>query len=260
MKIAIAGLGRMGMQIAQKLSEGGHEVIAHNRHSDKVDEAVKHGAKAAYTKEDVVKAFTGDRLVLWLMIPAEVIDEELDVWLKQVPKGSLLVDGGNSDFRLDKDRAAKVQASGSTLMDVGTSGGIWGYKNGFCMMAGGSEQDFQTIAPALKTLSLPHGGYEYFGSNGSGHFVKMVHNAIEYGMMQSLADGYLVLKDGPYKNLNLGNAGNVWQSSSVITSWLNQLAAKALAENPKMEGGEGIVPQTGEARWTLGGGRENSIP
>jgi len=260
MKIAIAGLGRMGMQIAQKLSEGGHEVIAHNRHSDKVDEAVKHGAKAAYTKEDVVKAFTGDRLVLWLMIPAEVIDEELDVWLKQVPKGSLLVDGGNSDFRLDKDRAAKVQASGSTLMDVGTSGGIWGYKNGFCMMAGGSEQDFQTIAPALKTLSLPHGGYEYFGSNGSGHFVKMVHNAIEYGMMQSLADGYLVLKDGPIKNIDLAKAGSLWQKKSVVTSWLNELAAESLAENPELKGIGGVVAETGEARWTLEVAKEMNIP
>ena len=124
MKIAIAGLGRMGMQIARKLSEDGHEVIAHNRHPDKVDEAVKYGAAAAYKKEDVVKAFTDEQLVLWLMIPAEVIDEELDVWLKLVPKGSLLIDGGNSDFRLDKDRAAKVQAAGSTLIDVGTSGGV----------------------------------------------------------------------------------------------------------------------------------------
>src|SRR5689334_15948400 len=143
MKIAIAGLGRMGAQIARKLSEGGHEVIAHNRHSDKVDQVVTFGAKAAYKKEDVVKAFEGEQLILWLMIPADVLDEELDTWLTLVPKGSLIIDGGNSDFRLDKGREDKVRATGSTLVDVGTSGGIWGYKNGFCMMVGGDEQDFK---------------------------------------------------------------------------------------------------------------------
>ena len=260
MKIAIAGLGRMGMQIARKLSEDGHEVIAHNRHSDKVDQAVTYGAKAADKKEDVVKAFAGEQLVLWLMIPAEVIDEELDVWLKLVPKGSILIDGGNSDFRLDSDRAAKVQAAGSSLLDVGTSGGVWGYQNGFCMMSGGQRQDFDIVEPALKTLAKPHGGYEYFGPNGAGHFVKMVHNAIEYGMMQSLADGYLVLKDGPFKELDLAKAGALWQRKSVITSWLNELSAESLAENPELKGIEGIVAETGEARWTLEVAKKMNIP
>lgn len=259
MKIAIAGLGRMGMQIAQKLTEDGHEVIAQNRHADKVDTAVSFGATAAYKKEDVIKAFAGKRLVLWLMIPAEVIDEELDVWLELVPKGSLLVDGGNSDFRLDKDRAAKVEAAGSTLLDVGTSGGVWGYKNGFCMMVGGADADFKTIEPALKTLAAPRGGYEYFGSNGSGHFVKMVHNAIEYGMMESLAEGYRMLKEGPFKNLDLAAAGEVWQHGSVITSWLNDLTQQALAENPNLDRIEGVVAENGEARWTLEVAHEMNI-
>ncbi|HSX53587.1 MAG TPA: decarboxylating 6-phosphogluconate dehydrogenase [Patescibacteria group bacterium] len=260
MKIAIAGLGRMGAQIARKLSESGHDVIAHNRHSDKVDAVVAYGAKAAYKKEDVVKAFEGEQLVLWLMIPAEVIDEELDTWLALVPKGSLIIDGGNSDFRLDKKRETKVSAAGSTLVDVGTSGGVWGYQNGFCMMAGGREEDFKKIEPALKSLAAPTGGYEYFGPNGAGHFVKMVHNAIEYGMMQSLADGYLMLKDGPYKDIDLAKAGNVWQKKSVITSWLNELAAQSVAENPNLEGIDGAVAETGEARWTLEVAKEMNIP
>jgi len=260
MKIAISGLGRMGGQIAQKLAEDGHEIIAHNRSPEPIAEAVKHGAHAAYKKEDVVTAFAGQPVVLWIMLPAEIIDAQLDEWLKLVPKGSLIIDGGNSDFRHDKARAEKVKAAGSSFMDVGTSGGVWGYKNGFCMMAGGDEQDFKKIEPALKTLAAPSGGYDYFGPNGTGHFVKMVHNAVEYGMMQSLADGYLILKEGPFKEIDLAKAGNVWQKKSVITSWLNELATEALSENPELKGIEGKVAETGEARWTLEVAKEMGIP
>jgi len=260
MKIAIAGLGRMGDQIARKLSEGGHSVIAHNRSKGPIDVAARYGASAAYEKKDVVAAFKNEQLILWLMLPAEVIDSELDSWLSLVPKGSVIIDGGNSDFRLDKKREVKVKAAGSSLVDVGTSGGVWGYQNGFCMMAGGAQQDFKIIEPALKTLAKPHGGYDYFGPNGAGHFVKMVHNAIEYGMMQSLADGYLILKEGPYKNLDLAKAANVWQKKSVITSWLNELSAEILDENPQLQGIEGVVAETGEARWTLEVAKEMNIP
>jgi len=259
-RIVVAGLGRMGTQIARKLVEGGHEVIVHNRSREPIDAAIKFGAKPAYKKTDALKSFANEQLVVWLMVPADVVDGQLDEWLKLLPKSSIIIDGGNSDFRLTQKRLELVVSKGSILLDCGTSGGVWGYKNGFCMMAGGDKTAFDAVEPILKTLSAPNGGYQYFGESGSGHFVKMVHNAIEYGMMQSLADGYLILKEGPYKNLNLGNAGNVWQSSSVITSWLNQLAAKALAENPKMEGVEGIVAETGEARWTLEVAREMGIP
>ena len=260
MKIAISGLGRMGGQIAQKLAEGGHEVVAHNRSPEPIAQAVKHGAHAAYKKEDVVTAFAGQPVVLWIMLPAEIIDAQLDEWLKLVPKGSLIIDGGNSDFRHDQARADKVKSAGSSFMDIGTSGGVWGYKNGFCMMAGGDEQDFKKLEPALKTLAAPSGGYDYFGPNGAGHFVKMVHNAIEYGMMQSLADGYLILKKGPFKEIDLAKAGNVWQKKSVITSWLNELAAEALSENPELQGIEGKVAETGEARWTLEVAKDMGIP
>ncbi len=260
MKIAVSGLGRMGAQIAQKLSEGGHEVLAHNRSPQPIDEAVAHGAIAARQKEDVVKAFAGGRAVVWIMLPAEIIDSELDKWLQILPQGSLLIDGGNSDFRLDKERADRVAAAGSRFLDVGTSGGIWGYKNGFCMMAGGDPADYAAIEPVLKTLAAPAGGYDYFGPNGAGHFVKMVHNAIEYGMMQSLAEGYLMLKDGPFKDLDLAKAGRVWQKRSVITSWLNELAADSLAENPQLQGIDGAVAETGEARWTLEVAKAMAIP
>jgi len=241
----------MGGQIAQKLAEGGHEVIANNRSPEPIDEAVKHGAKAAYKKEDVVAAFDGRLVVLWIMLPAEIIDAQLDEWLKLVPKGSLIIDGGNSDFRHDKARAERVKAAGSSFMDVGTSGGVWGYKNGFSMMAGGDEASFKQLEPALKTLAQPSGAYQYFGGSGAGHFVKMVHNAIEYGMMESLAEGYRVLKEGPYKELDLAAAGEVWQHGSVVTSWLNELSRQALAENPELQGIDGRVAESGEACWTL---------
>ncbi len=260
MKIAIAGLGRMGMQIARKLCEGGHEVIAHNRSAEAVDEAVSYGASAAYKKEDVVSAFGGDPVALWLMIPAEAVDEELDAWLNLLPKNSIIIDGGNSDFRLTKKRSEKVQEAGMSLLDVGTSGGVWGYKNGFSMMAGGDKTVFTSVEPALKTLALPSGAYNHFGPSGSGHYVKMVHNAIEYGMMQSLAEGYRMLKEGAYESIDLAAAGEVWQHGSVVTSWLNELSQAALSENPELEGIDGYVAESGEARWTLETARELGIP
>lgn len=260
MKIAIHGLGRMGMQIARKLSEDRHEVIAHNRSKEPIDEAAGYGAVAAYEKADVLAAFGDERVILWLMVPADVIDGQLDEWLKVVPKNSIIIDGGNSDYRLTSRRAEKVTAAGSVLLDSGTSGGVWGYQNGFSMMVGGDEASFKTVEPIFKTLAAPEGAYQHFGDSGSGHYVKMTHNAIEYGMMESLAEGYRMLKEGPYKNLDLAAAGEVWQHHSVITSWLNELTRDALRENPELEGIDGFVAESGEARWTLETAKELGIP
>ena len=259
MKIAVVGLGRMGMQIAKKLHEGKFTVIAHNRSSASVDEAKGLGMVPAYTKEEVLKSFEADPIVIWLMLPSDVMDQELDAWLALIPKGSVVIDGGNSDYRLTKIRAKKVEEFGSILLDVGTSGGIWGYKNGFAMMAGGDEKSFKKIEPILKTLALPEGAYGYFGESGSGHFVKMTHNAIEYGMMESLAEGYRILKEGPYKNLDLAKAGDVWQHHSVVTSWLNELSRDSLKENPLLTGIDGFVAESGEARWALETAKEFAI-
>jgi 6-phosphogluconate dehydrogenase len=260
MKIAVSGLGRMGSQIARKLSENGHEVIAHNRSPGPIEEAVKYGSKAAYEKTDVISAFTGGQAIVWIMLPADIIDSEIDKWLEILPGGSIIIDGGNSDFRSAPSRADKIKAKGSAFLDIGTSGGVWGYKNGFSMMAGGDESAFNTIEPALQTLAGPSGAYKYFGSSGSGQFVKMVHNAIEYGMMESLAEGYRVLKEGPYKDLKLEDAAEVWQHGSVVTSWLNELCLQALKENPELSGIDGIVAESGETRWTLELAKELNIP
>jgi 6-phosphogluconate dehydrogenase len=260
MKIAISGLGRMGSQIAQKLAEGGHVVVAHNRSPEPIDEAVTHGAIAAHTKADVVAAFGDQPVVLWIMIPASVIESELDSWLDIIPSGSIIIDGGNSDYRGDQARADKVAAKGSILLDIGTSGGVWGYDNGFSMMVGGDKTAYDTVSGALETLSAPRGGNQHFTTSGSGHYVKMVHNAIEYGMMESLAEGYRMLKEGPYAGIDLAAAGDVWQQSSVVTSWLNDLTRQALHENPTLEGIEGVVAESGEARWTLETADQLGIP
>lgn len=252
MKIAIIGLGKMGSQIARKLHEDNHIVIAHNRSRGSVDEMKDLGMIPAYSKVEVINSFgKEDQLILWMMIPSDILDQELDLWLNLIPKGSIIIDGGNSDFRLTVVRAEKVNNLGSNYIDVGTSGGIWGYKNGFSMMAGGDKDVFKKIEPVLQTLAKPEGAYYYFGESGSGHFVKMTHNAIEYGMMESLAEGYRLLKEGPYKNLNLSAAGEVWQHHSVVTSWLNELTCSVLKENPELTGVDGSVVESGEARWAL---------
>jgi 6-phosphogluconate dehydrogenase len=260
MKIAIHGLGRMGMQIARKLAENDHTVIAHNRSPEPVQEAVGYGAVGTSSKQEVLDAFQGEKVVLWIMLPAAIVDAQIDEWLDLVPEGSIIIDGGNSDFRLTQKLNQKIKDRGSVLVDVGTSGGVWGYQNGFSMMAGTDSHDaFALLEPALKTLAAPEGAYHHFGPSGSGHFVKMVHNAIEYGMMESLAEGYRMLKEGPYKELDLAAAGEVWQHHSVITSWLNELSQSALAENPELEGIDGFVAESGEARWTLESAKEQGI-
>ncbi len=250
----------MGMQIVRKLAEGGHEVVAHNRSKEPVDEAVTYGAKAAYEKKDVATVFAGTQAILWIMIPSDAVDAELEEWLAILPKGSIIIDGGNSDFRLTQARAKKVAERGSTLLDSGTSGGVWGYVNGFSMMIGGDVTAFRAVESVFKTLGLPNGGYQHFSDSGSGHYVKMVHNAIEYGMMESLAEGYRMLKEGPYKGLDLGAAGAVWQKRSVVTSWLNELTRDALLENPTLDGIDGFVAENGECRWTLEVAKEKGIP
>lgn len=261
MKIAIQGLGRMGMQIARKLAEGGHEVIAHNRSTDKIDEAVSYGATGAPTKQDVLAAFGDAQVVIWIMLPADVAEVQIKEWLDVVPAGSVLIDGGNSDFRRTREHAELVAAHPNNIsfMDIGTSGGVWGLQRGFCMMVGGDSTGYGAMRPVLDTLAAPSGAHALFGSHGNGHYVKMVHNAIEYGMMQSLAEGYRMLREGEYPDTDLALAGDVWQHSSVITSWLNELTRDALRENPSLDGIDGYVAENGETRWTLEVAQEKGI-
>lgn len=261
MKIAIHGLGRMGMQIARKLSEDGHQVIAHNRSPEPITEAESYGATGAASKSDVLNQFGNEAAVVWLMLPAEIVDQHLDEWLNILPEGSTIIDGGNSDFRLTQQRNEKVLVKNMHFIDVGTSGGVWGYQNGFSMMVGGDDAAaVKAIEPVLQTLAQPEGAFQHFGPSGSGHYVKMVHNAIEYGMMESLAEGYRMLREGPYMGIDLAAAGDVWQHHSVVTSWLNELSRDALAESPNLDGIDGFVAESGEARWTLEVAKDQGIP
>ena len=252
MKIAVQGLGKMGMQIARKLSEDGHSVYGMDLNEAALAEATSYGVTTVVSKEDLVTAFGEDQVVIWIMIAAQIVDAQVDQWLVLVPRGSILIDGGNSDFRSTQVLSKRIAEQGSTLVDVGTSGGVWGYANGFSMMVGTDNRDaYSALEPALKTLAAPGGAYDHFGPSGTGHYVKMVHNAIEYGYMESLAEGYRMLREGAYPGIDLAKAGEVWQHRSVITSWLNELTQSAVAENPTLEGIDGFVTESGEARWTL---------
>lgn len=253
MKIAVHGLGRMGMQIARKLAESGeHTVIVHNRSHEPIEQAVSYGAEAAYTPDEVIKAFGGEKAIVWVMLPAEITDQVVLDWAKALPAGSVIINGGNSDFRKTKELNEQVKALGKEFVDIGVSGGVWGYQNGFPLMCGSDNvQTFELIKPALETLVQPGGMYYRFGTSGAGHYVKMVHNAIEYGMMQSLGEGFRMLHDGPYQNVDLAAAADLWQHHSVITSWLTELSRDAFRENPELQGVSGYVAESGEARWTL---------
>ncbi|PID30564.1 6-phosphogluconate dehydrogenase [Candidatus Saccharibacteria bacterium] len=262
MKLAIHGLGRMGMQIARKLAESGeHEVFAHNRSAAPMEEAASYGVKTVADVSDVPQALSGDRAVVWMMLPAEITEQIILDWTTRLPKDSIIINGANFDYRETKKLNEKVTAAGMCMIDIGVSGGVWGYQNGFPLMCGSDDEAaFAVIRPALETLIKPGGMYARFGSSGAGHYVKMIHNAIEYGMMQSLGEGFRMLHDGPYADqIDLAQAADLWQHRSVITSWLTELSRDALAENPELAGVSGYVAESGEARWTLEAAREMGI-
>lgn len=251
MRIVVVGLGKMGAQIAKRFVDSGHEVIAVDPREDAVKAAAEFGAIPSEDRKDAVSKFEDEQVKVWLMISADFVDGEVDAWLEVLPEGSLLIDGGNTDFRDTREQAKRAEEKGVKFLDIGASGGVLGTENGFSMMAGGDRDSYEKITPLLDALASPRGGYEFFGEAGSGHYVKMVHNAIEYGMMESLAEGYRLLREGPYEDLDLAKAGSVWQKSSVIESELNGLVAELMAEDQTFEGTDGYVNETGETRWAL---------
>jgi 6-phosphogluconate dehydrogenase len=258
MKIGFYGLGKMGANMVARLLESGHEVVVMNRSPQPVAEAVELGAEAAYDYTELVSKL--DPVIIWLMLPSDIITEKFNELLPILPAGAIVIDGGNSDFRLTRQRARQASEKNVHFIDVGTSGGILGRKDGYCLMAGGANAEIiEKAKPIFDALAQPD-GWQYFGAAGSGHFVKMVHNAIEYGMMESYAEGYMMLKDGPYKNLELEKAAIVWQKGSIIESKLNALTAEALEQNSSLAGIEGKVAESGEARWTLEVGKDAGIP
>ena len=249
MKLGFIGLGKMGLPMVKRLVAAGHEVVVYDLNQEAAAQATSYGATAAKTTEALM-AQLGQPAIVWLMIPAQVVDQQLGELLPHLPKGSVIIDGGNSDYRLTLKRSQQAQAAGVTLVDVGTSGGVLGGNRGYCMMVGGEDAVVTKLAPLFEALAEPQ-GWQHVGPSGAGHYVKMVHNAIEYGLMESYAEGYHMLKEGPFENLDLGRIGGLWQHGSIIDSLLNDLIKEALTENPSLEGIEGSVAESGEARWTL---------
>jgi len=250
-RIGIVGLGRMGKNMALRLLQGGHEVVVYNRTVQKVDEMEKKGAIGARSLEELVEKLEARR-VIWLMIPAgKPVDDHIETLSGLLSKGDILVDGGNSYYKDDIRRAKTLEPLGIHYMDAGVSGGVWGLKVGYCTMVGGQKEDFKYIEPVLKTLA-PEDGYLYCGPTGAGHYVKMVHNGIEYAMMEAYGEGFEILKASPYSEyLSLQRVARLWNRGSVIRSWLLELLESAFGKDPELESIQGYVEDSGEARWTV---------
>lgn len=248
MKIGFYGLGRMGANMVARLLENGQEVVVMNRSQGPVEDARRLGADSAKDYPELISKL--DPVIIWLMLPSSIITEKFEELLPLVPEGAIIIDGGNSDYRYSRQRAAQSAKRHVQFIDIGTSGGILGRTAGYSMMIGGNKQAIKQIEPILNALSVP-GGWAHFAEPGAGHYVKMVHNAIEYGMMESYAEGYRMLKEGPFEAIDLAAAGAVWQNGSIIESKLNELTAAAIRENPNMKGIDGVVAESGETRWTL---------
>ena len=251
MQLAMVGLGRMGMNMARRLLRGGHEVVAYNRTPQKTDEIVKEGAVGAYTLSEVVEKLGAPRIV-WIMLPAgSAVDDHLVAFKDLLAEGDMVVDGGNTYYKDDIRRAEILAEKGIRFMDVGVSGGIWGLEIGYCMMIGGSAETYRYLEPIFKTLA-PGEGYLYCGRTGAGHFVKMVHNGIEYGMMQAYGEGFQILESSVYGNsFNYAAIAHLWNQGSVVRSWLLELAEAAFAKDGKLTDIRGYVEDSGEGRWTV---------
>ncbi|MGH7268401.1 MAG: phosphogluconate dehydrogenase (NAD(+)-dependent, decarboxylating) [Candidatus Rokuibacteriota bacterium] len=258
MEIGFVGLGRMGMNRVARLRRGGHRVVAFDRNPGKVREAEAHGARGAATLADLFARLDPPRAV-WIMVPAGPPTEEIIGTLSRLlARDDVVVDGGNSNFHDDARRAAELSALGVHYVDVGTSGGVWGLELGYCLMVGGEEPVFRRLEPVFRTLA-PEDGYAYMGAHGAGHYVKMVHNGIEYGMMQAYAEGFELMHKSPF-GLDLPAIARLWMQGSVVRSWLLELAAGALAEDPRLERIKGWVEDSGEGRWTVQDAIDRSVP
>jgi 6-phosphogluconate dehydrogenase len=249
MQLGMIGLGRMGMNMARRLLKAGHEVVAYNRTAAKVQEIVSEGAVGTTTLPDLVARLKSPRFV-WLMLPAgQVLDDHITELSSLLARGDTIIDGGNSNYKDDIRRAAQLKEKGIHYLDAGVSGGIWGLKLGYCTMVGGDEDVFKKLEPLVRDLA-PKDGYMYCGASGAGHFVKMVHNGIEYGMMQAYAEGFEILQASEYKP-DSAQVAKLWNQGSVIRSWLLELAAEAFSEDKGLTDVSGYVEDSGEGRWTV---------
>ena len=250
MEIGLYGLGRMGANMVRRLVRSGeHRVVASNRQPGPVDEAISEGAEGAYSMEELVQKLSPPRAI-WSMVPAGDPTEAVLNRLSELAEpGDILIDGGNSYFRDSIRRAQMLNEKDLCFLDAGTSGGIWGLKLGYCLMVGGDRDAYEHVEPALKTLA-PENGYAYLGDAGAGHFTKMVHNGIEYGMLQAYAEGFEILQKSQY-DFDLEAVSGLWNQGSVVRSWLLELAHNAFSKDANLDRVRGYVEDSGEGRWTV---------
>ena len=249
MQIAIIGLGKMGGNMVKRLLKGGHEVVAYDRDAAAVERLAKEGAKGATSLADIISKMTGPRAV-WVMVPSGAPTESTITELSNLmSENDIIIDGGNSNFRDSVRHSEELAKKKIRFLDAGTSGGIWGLENGYCLMVGGDKGAFEHVKPAFTTLA-PKDGLGYFGKAGAGHFAKMVHNGIEYSMMQAYGEGFELMKATEY-GYDLREVTKVWNRGSVVRSWLLELAEKAFNEDPELGGLKAYVDDSGEGRWTV---------
>lgn len=249
MKLGFIGLGKMGFNMAQNLLDHNHEVVAFNRSIEQVDKIVKEGAIGAGSLEELVNKLSKPRII-WLMIPAgKPVDDTIEKLLPLITKGDIIIDGGNSHYKDTLKRADYLENKGIEFVDVGTSGGLSGARKGACMMVGAKKEIYKQIEPLFKDMCVDN-GYGHSGGNGAGHFVKMIHNGIEYGMMQAIGEGFDILESSNF-DLDLEDTARVWANGSVIRGWLMELTQSAFSKDSKLREVTGQIADSGEGKWTI---------
>jgi 6-phosphogluconate dehydrogenase len=259
MRIGFIGLGRMGGNMVRRLLRDGHEIVAYNRTPEKTREIAGEGAEAAFSIKELVSKLGLPRTV-WIMVPAgDATEAQITELMADLAPGDTIVDGGNTNFHDDVRRHASLATKGLRYVDAGVSGGIWGLANGFCLMVGGERKAVEPLEPIFRSLA-PADGYLHTGGPGSGHYVKMIHNGIEYGMMQAYAEGFEILHASDYK-LDLAAVADLWMHGSVVRSWLLELAGRAFKSNgPDLEHLKGWVADSGEGRWMVQEAIDRDVP
>jgi len=258
MQIGFVGLGRMGLNMVTRLVRGGHAVVAFDRSADAVARAEAAGARGVSTLEALIEGLAAPRAV-WVMVPSgEATESTVSALGRTLAAGDAIIDGGNTNFHDDVRRAQALGARRVDYVDAGTSGGIWGLQEGYCLMVGGTPEVCARLEPIFLTLA-PKDGYLRVGDHGAGHYVKMIHNGIEYGLMQAYAEGFELMHASDYR-VDLGAVAKLWNQGSVVRSWLLELTARALAEDAELAGLKGYVEDSGEGRWTLHEGIDRGVP
>jgi 6-phosphogluconate dehydrogenase len=252
MELCMVGLGRMGANMTERLIRAGHQVVAYDRDAQAVERVVAKGSAKGASLREAVTSLRSPRVV-WLMIPSgNPLDKAIDELLGFLQAGDIIIDGGNSNYKDSIRRAALVKEKGIHFVDVGTSGGIWGLQEGYALMVGGGAEAVQRLTPIFESLApAPDKGWGHVGPSGAGHFVKMIHNGIEYGLMQAYAEGFAIMERKKEFALDLERISEIWRHGSVVRSWLLDLIANALTENPTLSGIKPYVEDSGEGRWTV---------